>query len=60
MGARRFPHARHVVQVQLTDEEMAAVNGWRQSRGLPCDGDALRVLALRGLLQDAGRMLQDG
>ncbi|MEO0619393.1 MAG: hypothetical protein AAFZ01_08935 [Pseudomonadota bacterium] len=60
MGSRRVPQARHVVQVQLTDEEMAAVNGWRQSRGLPCDGDAVRVLALRGLLHDAGHALQDG
>lgn len=50
--------ARHVVQVSLTDEEMAALVGWRASHGVDSDSEALRQLLRHGLLCEVGRVFR--
>lgn len=43
-------------EVILTDEEIAAVEGWRRANRYDCRADALRALVRLGLLSEIGRV----
>ncbi len=49
---RAFSHE----EVRLNDEELAAVEGWRQANMFASRADALRELVRLGLLSEIGRI----
>lgn len=53
---RELPTVR--IEVPLTDEEHAAVQGWRQANGLGSTESAARQLIRLGLLSEIGRIYQ--
>lgn len=43
-------------EVRLSDEEIAAVEGWRRANSYDCRAEALRALVRLGLLSEIGRV----
>ncbi len=43
-------------EVVLSDEEIAAVEGWRRANSYDCRAEALRALVRLGLLSEIGRV----
>ncbi|MBK1623725.1 hypothetical protein CKO32_09135 [Afifella marina DSM 2698] len=48
--------AVHKVVVTLTDEQLAAAEGWRSARGIPERSEALGELIRLGLLSEISRV----
>lgn len=46
----------HKVVVTLTDEQLAAAEGWRSARGIPERSEALGELIRLGLLSEISRV----
>ena len=44
------------INVELSDEELAAVEGWRRANDLDSHGAAVRQLVRLGLLNEIGRI----
>lgn len=47
-----------IVSVELSDEELAAVEGWRRANDLDSHSAAVRQLVRLGLLNEIGRIYQ--
>lgn len=59
MSSYRNPSHDHHVVIILSDEEMAAVEGWRDARALSTKADAARQLIRLGLLNEIARIYRD-
>ncbi len=55
-GGREAPSVE--IRVPLSEEELAAVEGWRKANNVASQGDAIRALVRLGLLSEIGRIYQ--
>ena len=55
-GGREAPPIN--ILVPLSDEELAAVEGWRKANNVESREDAIRALVRLGLLSEIGRIYQ--
>jgi Arc/MetJ-type ribon-helix-helix transcriptional regulator len=58
MNEESQQHPVELVTVQLSHEEVAAVEGWRVANNLKSRSDAMRQLVRMGLLGEIGRLYQ--